>query len=152
MFGVGLDYSLYQKRMGSISKMNGDDMIMPMLTITLPIYRKKYNAQRREAEFMRDASAELAYNMKNELKITFQDAVKRYKDAGRKIILYKKQAALTEKSVMLLISTYTAAGSDFDEILRMHQQNIDFQLKKMEAVVERNIAIATIESVIAKDN
>lgn len=150
MFGIGIDYSVYQKRIGSYSMMNGDDMFMPMITVTLPIYRKKYNAQRREAEFMRDASAELANNMKNELKISFQDAVKKYKDAGRKIILYKKQAALTEKSISLLLATYTAAGSDFDEILRMHQQSIDFQLKNMEAIIDKNIAIATIEYVIAK--
>lgn len=149
MIGAGLDYSVFQKREGSLSKMNGADMVMPMLTVTLPIYRKKYNAQRREAEFMRDASQELANNMKNELMISFQDAVKQYNNADRKIILYKKQSLLTDKSVTLLISTYTAAGSDFEEILRMQQQNIDFQLKNMEAIVDKNIAIATIESLVA---
>ncbi|MGD0754930.1 MAG: TolC family protein, partial [Bacteroidales bacterium] len=46
MLGLGLNYSLISKTqipMGSPS-MNGKDMIMPMVVLTLPIYRKKYNA------------------------------------------------------------------------------------------------------------
>lgn len=150
MFGIGLDYSVYQKRPLSSSKMNGDDMIMPMVTITLPVYRKKYNSQRREAEFMRDASAELADNMKSELKSDFQDALKKYKDAEKKIALYNKQKELYDKSVTMLTSVYTATGSGFDEILRMMQQNTDLQLKKTEAIIDKNIAIATIEFLMAK--
>lgn len=50
MLGIGLQYSLIGKKpedmsMGSMSGMNGKDMFMPMLKISLPIFRKKYNAQ-----------------------------------------------------------------------------------------------------------
>ena len=44
MVGIGLNYSLISKTafpMGEPS-MNGKDMIMPMVVLTLPIYRKKY--------------------------------------------------------------------------------------------------------------
>ena len=49
--GLGLNYSLINKNEMSTSAMNGKDMIMPMVTVTLPIYRKKYNAMQTEADF-----------------------------------------------------------------------------------------------------
>lgn len=55
MLGIGLQYSLIGKKpedmsMGSMSGMNGKDMFMPMLKISLPIFRKKYNAQQQESK------------------------------------------------------------------------------------------------------
>ena len=44
MVGLGLNYSLIGKNEMSTSSMNGKDMIMPMVTVSLPIYRRKYNA------------------------------------------------------------------------------------------------------------
>ena len=44
MVGIGLNYSLISKSEMSASSMNGKDMMMPMVTVTFPIYRKKYNA------------------------------------------------------------------------------------------------------------
>ena len=57
MLGIGLQYSLIGKKpedmsMGSMSGMNGKDMFMPMLKISLPIFRKKYNAQQQEASII----------------------------------------------------------------------------------------------------
>ena len=48
MVGLGLNYSLISKTNVSMGEpsMNGKDMIMPMVTVTLPVYRKKYNAMK----------------------------------------------------------------------------------------------------------
>ena len=54
MVGIGLNYSLINKTeipMGD-PEMNGKDMLMPMVAVTLPIYRKKYNAMKNEAELL----------------------------------------------------------------------------------------------------
>ena len=45
MIGVGLDYSIISKRDVPGLEMNGQDAIMPMLSVTFPIFRKKYNAR-----------------------------------------------------------------------------------------------------------
>src|SRR5665647_1775553 len=54
--GIGLNYSLINKNEMSTSEMNGNDMIMPMLTVTLPIYRKKYKAMQTEAVLLKTAT------------------------------------------------------------------------------------------------
>jgi hypothetical protein len=56
MVGLGVNYSLISKNEMSTSAMNGRDMVMPMVTATLPIYRKKYRAMQAEAELMKSAN------------------------------------------------------------------------------------------------
>ena len=57
MVGLGVNYSLINKNPMSTSEMNGSDMIMPMVTVTLPIYRKKYKAMQTEANLMKTAAS-----------------------------------------------------------------------------------------------
>ncbi len=58
MIGLGVNYSVINKNEMVTSAMNGKDMIMPMVTLTLPIYRKKYRAMQTEADFQKTATAQ----------------------------------------------------------------------------------------------
>ena len=144
MVGLGLNYSIIQKRDGVPPMMNGNDMIMPMISMTLPIYRKKYKAMRHEAEFMRDAATVSAENVTNNLRVNFQETMQNLNDAGRRVELYTEQALLADKSVQLLITSFSASGTDFEEVLRMEQQLLDYQFKKVEAVVDKNTSISQL--------
>ena len=144
MIGLGLNYSIVKKRDGVPPMMNGNDMIMPMISVTLPIYRKKYKAMRHEAEFMRDAATVSAENVTNNLRVNFQETMQNLNDAGRRVKLYTEQALLANKSVQLLITSFSANGTDFEEVLRMEQQLLDYQFKKVEAVVDKNTSISQL--------
>jgi outer membrane protein TolC len=144
MVGLGLNYMIIQKRTGNTSMMNGNDMVMPMASISLPIYRKKYKAMRHEAEFNRDAATLSAENVTNNLQVNFQQTIERLYDAGRRVKLYSTQAILADKSVQLLITSFSVSGADFEEVLRMQQQLLDYQFKQVEAVVDKNTSIARI--------
>ena len=144
MVGLGLNYSIIQKRDGVPPMMNGNDMIMPMISMTLPIYRKKYKAMRHEAEFMRDAATVSAENVTNNLRMNFQETMQNLNDAGRRVKLYTEQTLLANKSVQLLITSFSANGTDFEEVLRMEQQLLDYQFKKVEAVVDKNTSISQL--------
>ena len=144
MIGLGLNYSIVKKRDGVPPMMNGNDMIMPMISVTLPIYRKKYKAMRYEAEFMRDAATVSAENVTNNLRVNFQETMQNLNDAGRRVKLYTEQTLLANKSVQLLITSFSANGTDFEEVLRMEQQLLDYQFKKVEAVVDKNTSISQL--------
>ena len=122
--------------------MNGKDMTMPMVSLTLPIYRKKYKAMRHEAEFMRDAATLSAENVTNNLRVSFQQTLQNLNDADRRVKLYTDQAVLADKSVQLFITSFSAGATDFVEVLRMQQQLLDYQFKQVEAVVDKNTSIA----------
>ena len=144
MIGLGLNYMIIQKRDGNTAMMNGNDMIMPMATISIPIYRKKYKAMRNEAENNRDAALLMANDVNNNLKVNFQQTIQNLDDAERRIKLYSEQALLAEKSVSLLITSFSVNGADFEEVLRMQQLLLDYQYKQVEAVVDKNTSIARV--------
>ncbi|PIX35732.1 MAG: TolC family protein, partial [Bacteroidetes bacterium CG_4_8_14_3_um_filter_31_14] len=46
-----------------------------------------------------------------------------------RITLYAKQSDLAENSLNILITSFSANGTDFEEILRMENQLLDYELK-----------------------
>jgi outer membrane protein TolC len=144
MLGLGLNYMVIQKREGNAAMMNGNDMTMPMVSLTIPIYRKKYKAMRREAELMRDAANLYAEDLTINLRAAYQQTLQNLNDAERRVKLYTDQALLAERSVQLLIASFSANSADFVEVLRMQQQLLDYQLKQVEAVVDKNTSIAQV--------
>jgi hypothetical protein len=144
MFGIGLNYSLIKKTdipMGLLS-MNGKDMLMPMLSLTLPVYRKKYNAMKSEADFQETAAINNYQAISNDLQTEYYQALQTYEDARRRISLYKNQSELASKTLDILIRSYSASTSDLTEVLRSRQQTYEYELKQSEALTDFNIAVA----------
>jgi outer membrane protein TolC len=145
MVGVGLNYTVINKSEMSTSAMNGQDMIMPMLTVTLPIYRKKYKAMQAETRFLKTASEQNYQATANALQTEYYEALQQYNDAGRRMKLYDSQSQLAKKSLDISIKTFSSSASGLSDILRIRQQLLDYELKQVEAVVEFNKAEALIK-------
>jgi len=148
MIGVGLNYSIIAKSAESNSMMNGKDMLMPMLTVSLPIYRKKYNAMVKESELMISSTDARLTNTKNELEVEYIKVLESIKNAERRIKLITAQQDLTERSLNLLVSQYSTSGSGFDEVLRLQIQLLKYKIQASKALTDYNIAIAMLEKLI----
>ena len=147
MVGVGLNYTVINKSEMSTSPMNGQDMIMPMLTVSLPIYRKKYKAMQAETNFLKTASEQSYQATVNALLSEYYQALQQYNDAGRRMKLYDNQSQLAKKSLDISIKTFSSSASGLSDILRIRQQLLDYELKQVEAVVEYNKAEALIKKI-----
>jgi outer membrane protein TolC len=151
MVGLGLNYSIVSKTqvpMGDPS-MNGKDMIMPMVVFTLPVYRKKYTAMQKEAEFLEAASSENYQATANSLQSEYYQAVLLYQDAQRRIKLYENQFQLASKSLDLMLKSFSTSSSGLTDVLRVRQQTLDYELKQVEAVADFNTAIAWLKRLMA---
>jgi outer membrane protein TolC len=149
MVGFGVDYSLINKNVMSTSPMNGKDMIMPMITVTLPIYRKKYRAMETEAELLKAATSQNFQATSNSLQTEYYEAVQLFQDARRRIILYDNQYQLSSKSLDLMLKSFAVSTTELSDVLRMSQQNLDYELKKVEAIADFNTAIAWLKRLMA---
>ena len=145
MVGVGLNYSVISKSEMSTSPMNGQDMIMPMLSVTLPIYRKKYKAMQTESGYLKAASKNNYVATANALKIAYLEALQQYQDAKRRIKLYRNQRGLTQKSVDILLKSFGASMVGLTDIIQLQQQLLDYEMKEVEAVVDYNKAISQLK-------
>ncbi len=149
MVGLGLNYSLISKSEMSTSPMNGKDMIMPMVTVSLPIYRKKYNAMINEAELMKTATSQNYQAASNSLQAEYYQAVQLYQDAHRRVKLYDNQYKLASKSLDLMLKSFTVSSSGLTDVLRIRQQTLDYELKEVEAVADFNTAVAWLKRLMA---
>jgi outer membrane protein TolC len=149
MIGLGLNYSLITKKDMEIADMNGKDMIMPMVSITLPIYRKKYKALQTEADLLKSASAQNYAALENDLKTEYYKAIQLYQDAQRRITLYHNQILLSDKSLDIMIRSFGVSGSGLTDILRVQQKILDYNFKQVQAIADFNVAIAWFKRLMA---
>ena len=145
MVGLGLNYSLINKSDMSTSAMNGKDMIMPMVTVTLPIYRKKYKAMQTEADFLKSANAQNYKATVNSLQTEYYQAMQLYQDAQRRRKLFADQSQLATQSLGIMLKSFASGGSGLTDILRVRQQTLDYEYKQIEAVADYNTAIAWLK-------
>ena len=73
-FGLGLDYVVVDERTDMDLPDNGRDAIMPMMTLSLPIYRSKYRSAVEEAQEMNRAIEAMRVQTDNELHSAYETA------------------------------------------------------------------------------
>jgi outer membrane protein TolC len=150
MIGLGINYSIISKRTDANPEMNGQDAFMPMFTVTLPIFRKKYNAAKKEAAFMASSMEQEQEAQKNELQSTYEMTIYEHKKAVQLIALYEKQLVSSRQANKLLISGFSNATIDFEEVLQMNQDILMLQTQKVEAIKNGFTAEAKLDYLISK--
>ena len=149
MVGIGLNYSVIGRSDMSTSTMNGSDMVMPMVSVSLPVYRKKYRAMREEADLLSKASSENFQAVSNTLNTDYYSAVQLYRDAQRRVKLYENQYILASKSLEIMMKSFSASSVSLTDVLRVRQQTLDYELKQVEAITDLNIATAWLNRLMA---
>ncbi|HEX2922355.1 MAG TPA: TolC family protein [Bacteroidales bacterium] len=152
MIGLGLNYSVMGKSGMSESEMNGEDMVMPMVRMTIPVYRKKYKAMQKEAELLNRSSSERYAAAGNDLQVEFYQAVQMYQGARRRISLYDEQYQLASKTLDLTLRSFSASTANLTDVLRVRQQKLDFELNKTEAYADLNTSIAWLKRLMASSD
>jgi len=142
---LGLDYAVLGNREDMQVAQNGRDVIMPMVGISLPLYREKYKAMKRETKMKLEAVRNEQKNRLNNLSSQYEKAEEQYLDAVRKVDLYKEQVEETERIYNLLKTSYSADGENFFELLRTRLMVQKFELKLEKAKADQNIAVSTLK-------
>jgi len=159
MFGLGLNYMVFSPRAesGMVGGMNGMDympagmgnnMVMPMATVSLPIYRKKYKAMESESKLYWEANERQKEDLQRNLETEFESILAAIKDSERKIRLLEEQIELTEQTLELSVTSYATEGSSFEEIMNIQRELLDFRLNLLNTSIEREIAFARVETLI----
>jgi len=149
MVGLGLNYSFIGRSDMSTSLMNGRDMIMPMVSMTLPIYRKKYNAMQSEADLLSRANSRNFQATSISLQNEYYMAIQLYQDAQRRISLYENQYLLASKIFNVMLKNFSTSSAGLTDVLRVLQQTLDYELKQIEAVTDLNTSKAWLNRLMA---
>jgi outer membrane protein TolC len=160
MLGIGLQYMLIRKKaagMGTdametgMSGMNGKDMLMPMISVSIPVYRRKYRAQQRENAFLQQAVRERRLNARNLLEAELYRTGHLLDDAARRIALYRRQTELAQAACMLAVREFASGRGDLSGFIQVQRQLLDYALKTSEAVADYNITVANIRKLMSSN-
>lgn len=143
--GIGLDYVIVGERMDMAVEDNGRDAIMPMLSVSLPIFRGKYKAARKQAAFMAESYEQRKEGVKNQLLADLETALFEAREARAMLELYERQVESSKQVLNLLLSSYRNAASDFEEVLRVRQELLKYQLAVAGAEAGYLTALAKID-------
>jgi outer membrane protein TolC len=159
MLGAGVNYMMFSPRpeSGMIGGMEGmaympagmgRNMIMPMVTMTLPIYRKKYKSMEREATYWMESTQNQRQELENLLTTEFETVLASIKDSDRKLLLLDEQIELMKQTLDLSVTSYATDGSSFEEILSIQRELLDFRLEKLNTEIERQLNFARLENLV----
>ena len=147
--GVGVDYVIIDKGMNN-STDSGKDVIMPMVTLSLPIFRKKYTAATSEAKLMEESYSFQKTAVENKLNGTYYKLVFELEKEKDLLHLYSNQVVTLSKSLNLLFSYYSNANKDFEEVLRMQQELLKYKKLKLASTSAFYVKLAELDYLTAK--
>jgi outer membrane protein TolC len=149
--GLGFEYIITARRPDMTFEDNGRDAYMPMLTVSLPVYRKKYKAAVSEAKHMQQSFVERKTETENLLNTEYEMAIFERNKSEQELNLLDRQAAQTQQVIDLLLTGYGNSGADFEEVLRMQQMLLKYEMDKVSALKDYCIAEAKLIYLVAKN-
>jgi len=150
MIGLGLQYSHFAPGDAAMGQMDGGGMVMPMLSVSIPIYGKKNRAIRTESALREEQATHQKEEQINKLFSQAADLKAKHKNLERDIDFYQKQLDITNKTWDLVLNAYAGGYEGFDELLRIQDQLLEIQWRLLETTVEQNINAAEIDKLHAQ--
>jgi Cu(I)/Ag(I) efflux system membrane protein CusA/SilA len=147
-FGVGMDYIMINGRSDANPINNGRDILQLKASVKIPLYREKYTAKQAEENLKIEALDNKRADVLSLFRSTIEKAFSDHQAAQLKMDLYEKQIQITQAAINILESEYSSKGDNFDDLLRLEKELIDYDLKILKAIVQSHIAKSSIERFI----
>jgi outer membrane protein TolC len=129
--GLGLDYVFVSKIPNVNITDNGKDIIMPMLSVSLPIFSKKYTSKRKQLQLEQKAIEYKKKDLVNSLSSQFDLAKTKIANAKLKIKTQDKNIKQITIAQKVALTSYEAGKMSFEQIIELEQLKLKFQLEKI---------------------
>lgn len=133
-WGVGLDYIPVSERTDLFPADNGKDIVMPMVSVSVPIFNSKYKSVTRQNEIRQQRiTAEKEQRLKY-LENLLAEA-KQYRNAARiNFNAQQQNIAQAQDAEAILLKSYETGTIDFSDVLDIQELQLSFQRKQIQAV------------------
>ena len=132
--GIGLDYLPVSERADMVITDNGKDVIMPMVSVSIPLFNSKYTSISKQNE-LRQKEIEFQKNQRyNVLSTTFSKALSQRNQAQIKYRTQSKNLEQARDAEDILIKNYETGTIDFNDLLDIQELQLKFQLNQIESI------------------
>lgn len=146
MLGAGVNYMTFTSRLENGMPMGGEDMVMPMVTLSLPIYRKKISSKIKQADYLKNGAAMQQEETTNQLTLQWASAFRDWEESERLLNLYEAQVALVEQQLQVMETTYAGGNLALAEVLQTQQLLLDYRSKKLNALYQQHQSLAQLDA------
>ncbi|EIM78518.1 hypothetical protein A3SI_03273 [Nitritalea halalkaliphila LW7] len=160
MIGLGVNYMVFSPRpeMGApgpeggmfVPMGMGNNMVMPMVSLNLPLYRRKYKAKAAAAREEAGALALQQDQVRQELFLSFQSLHRDKQEAERRLRLLADQVALLEEALNWAGTALIGNAGSLSEVVNIQQELLSYQAQRIEAEVAVEKVRAAYERLAAK--
>jgi cobalt-zinc-cadmium efflux system outer membrane protein len=151
--GVGVDYIVTGPARVAGTPDSGQDAIIAMFSIDIPLWRGKYKAAVREAEARRGAAESTLQEQSNQLVAQLQMAIYGYRDAERKVSLYSTTLLPQARSALNVSrQNYESGSADFLNLIDAQRVLLEFELEHQRALANREQARARVDMLVGRDS
>lgn len=134
--GFGLDYINVSERPDINFIDNGKDIIMPMISLSIPIFNKKHKSITKQNELEQQEILYQKKEKRNTLESLLDKALKERMSAR---ISYKtaiKNIKQSNEAKQILIKNYETGEIDFIDVLDIQELELKFQISQIESIVK----------------
>ncbi|MEJ1223722.1 TolC family protein [Sediminicola sp. 1XM1-17] len=132
--GFGLDYIPVAERNDMTFSDNGKDIIMPMVTVSIPIFNSKFKSRTVQNSLRQEEISAQKMNQKNKLKTLLSKAISSRESARIKYNIQEKNYRQAKDAEEILIKNYETGTINFNDVLEIQELQLKIQMNQIEAV------------------
>ena len=122
--GIGAEYMYFT---------DNPDMVMPMVSLSIPIFNKKYRSVTRQNKLRQEELEFQKQQTFNQLSASLYQAIASRDAARIKVETQTKNLRQAENAQQILLRSYETGTIDFREVLDVQELQLQFQMKRIEA-------------------
>ncbi|WGD34730.1 TolC family protein [Olleya sp. YS] len=134
MIGFGLDYINVSERPDMNFSDNGKDIVMPMVSVSIPIFNKKYKSISKQNELEQQEINYQKQERLNSLKTVLDKAINDRISARISHKTATKNIKQAKDAEQILVKSYETGTIDFNDVLDIQELQLKFQMSQIEAV------------------
>lgn len=134
MIGFGLDYINVSERPDMNFSDNGKDIVMPMVSVSIPIFNKKYKSQTKQNELEQQEITAQKQERLNTLETLLSKAINERISARISYATQAKNLKQAKDAEDILIKSYETGTIDFNDVLDIQELQLKFQMNQIESI------------------
>jgi len=142
--GFGLDYIPVAERPDMSFDDNGKDIIMPMVSVSIPIFNNKYKSISQQNKLRQQEITAQKQERRNKLETLLSEAINNRMAARIRFRTQTKNIRQAKDGEEILIKSYETGTIDFNDVLDIQELQLRFQINRIESIMGYYVQSAII--------
>tara|TARA_R110000765_G_scaffold9911_1_gene30805 strand:+ start:14057 stop:15274 length:1218 start_codon:yes stop_codon:yes gene_type:complete len=132
--GFGLDYIPVAERPDISFADNGKDILMPMVSVSIPIFNNKYKSISQQNKLRQEEITAQKQERRNKLETLLSEAVNNRMSSRIRFRTQTKNIQQANDGEEILIKSYETGTIDFNDVLDIQELQLKFQINRIESI------------------